>query len=70
MNDERIRQLLQQSIGGLPEPELRRDLWPAMRERIEQRTLRLSPFDWALIAAVIAMCMIFPESILAILYHL
>lgn len=70
MNDERVRQLLQQSIGSLGEAELRRDLWPAMRERIEQRTLRVSPFDWALIAAIIALCVIFPEAIFAILYHL
>lgn len=50
--------------------ELRRDLWPDMRRRLDQRTLRLSLFDWALIAAVAGWVIVFPESLAALLYHL
>jgi hypothetical protein len=50
--------------------ELKRDLWPDMRRRIDERTVRVSLFDWALIAAVAAWVIAFPEGALALLYHL
>jgi hypothetical protein len=58
--------------GAFPpdDVELKRDLWPEMRERIDQRTLRISAFDWALIAAVLASAVFFPQAMLAIVYHL
>ena len=34
--------------------ELKRDLWPDVRRRLNEQTLRVSRFDWALIAAVVA----------------
>lgn len=50
--------------------ELRRDLWPAMRERLQRPRIAITRFDWALIAAVIAAIAIFPQSVLTLLYHL
>ena len=50
--------------------ELKRDLWPDMRRRLDQRTTRISLLDWALIAAVVASVIVVPESALALLYHL
>ncbi len=50
--------------------DLKRDLWPDMRRRLETRTLRVSFFDWALIAAVMASVVVFPGAALAVLYHL
>ena len=50
--------------------ELKRDLWPDMRRRLDERTLRVSLFDWALIAAVMAWMIAFPEAAVALLYHL
>ena len=50
--------------------ELKRDLWPDMRRRLDEQTLRVSRFDWALIAAVVAAVALFPQSILPLLYHL
>jgi len=50
--------------------ELKRDLWPDMRRRLDERTIRVSLFDWALIAAVVACVLAFPEGTLALLYHL
>lgn len=69
MNEERLKELLR---GTFPDDdvELKRDLWPQMRQRLDQRTMRISAFDWALIAAVLAWSILFPEGMLAILYHL
>ena len=51
--------------------ELKRDLWPDMRRRLDQRpAVRIPPFDWALAAAVVAWAVAFPEGLLALLYHL
>ena len=50
--------------------QLRRDLWPQMRERLDERTIAVSRFDWALIAAVLIWIVIFPQSVIALLYHL
>ena len=50
--------------------ELKRDLWPEMRRRIDERTMRVSLFDWALIAAVAVWVIAFPEASVALLYHL
>ena len=49
--------------------ELRRDLWPAMQERM--RSARpITPLDWALIAAVLAAIALSPHNLLVLLYHL
>ena len=50
--------------------ELKRDLWPDMRRRLDQRTVRVPLFDWALAAAVLAWAVIFPEGLLVLLAHL
>ncbi len=52
------------------DPELKRDLWPDMRRRLDERTFRVSLFDWALAAAVLVWAIVFPEGLLALLYHL
>ena len=41
-----------------------------MRRRIDQKTMRVSLFDWALIAAVLAFVVLFPQGALALLYQL
>lgn len=50
--------------------ELKRDLWPDMMRRIDERAMRVSLIDWALIAAIVAWAVAFPEGALALLYHL
>ena len=50
--------------------ELRRDLWPQMRARLDERPVAFSRFDWALVAAVLIWIVIFPQSVIALLYHL
>lgn len=63
MDTNRLKQLR-------ADTELKRDLWPDMRRRLDERTLRVSLIDWALIAAILATVVAFPESALALLYHL
>jgi hypothetical protein len=70
MNDERIKELLNTAMGRVGQVELERDLWPDVRRKLDEQTMRVSPFDWALIAAVVAWMVVFPESLIAILYHL
>jgi len=67
MNEQ---QLLKTALPPVKELEPRRDLWPAMRHKIDEQTIRIPIWDWALIAAVLAWIAIFPKSALALLYHL
>lgn len=68
MTEERLKALLRQSIPP-DDSQLERDLWPSMQSRLERR-MRLSLFDWALVAAAIAWAVIFPNAALALIYHL
>jgi len=70
MNDDETKRLISSAIGSLQDVELKRDLWPDVRRRIDERTMRVSTFDWVLIAAVFASVVMFPEWLLALLYHL
>jgi hypothetical protein len=57
--------------GAVPpvDTNLRRDLWPRMHARL-QPAPRLSRLDWALAAAVLIWIVMFPQSVIALLYHL
>jgi len=70
---ERIRHLLKQTLaptGTQPRASLERDLWPAMRQRIEQRSIAVPWFDWALAVALVVSLALFPRAIPILLYHL
>jgi hypothetical protein len=64
------KKLLQQALPPQREAELRRDLWPAMLQRLDQHPVRVSWWDWALLAGAIALFCVFPGTIPALLYHL
>ncbi len=71
MNDDRVKELIRSALKPEEHTELRRDLWPEMREKIDRRqAMRVSALDWALIAAVLAWAVLFPQAALALLYHL
>ncbi len=70
MNDDRVKELLGRAMGRVDDVELKRNLWPDMRRRLDERTMRVSAFDWALIAAVIVWAVLFPQGAIALLYHL
>ena len=65
-----MNELLKSALPPVNDLELKLDLWPAMRTRIDERTIRVPIWDWALIAAVLAWVATFPQSALALLYHL
>jgi hypothetical protein len=69
-DEKEIRDLLRSAIAPLPEPELRRDLWPAMLRRLHEPPIRVPWWDWALLAATAAVFFFYPGMIPALLYHL
>lgn len=69
MNDDRIRDLLKQSLKPATQ-ELPRDLWPQMLRRLEERSTAVPWFDWALLAALLLWLALAPRTIPVLLYHL
>jgi hypothetical protein len=70
---DEFNDLREQLLGVLPairQPELRRDLWPEMRRRLEESHVRVPWFDWALLGVAGAAAIFFPALIPALLYHL
>jgi hypothetical protein len=68
---ERIDKLLKMTlspIGAGGEP--RRDLWPAMLNRLDARAATVPWFDWALLVAAAACLAISPGAIPVLFYHL
>ncbi|HEU0007082.1 MAG TPA: hypothetical protein VFS12_13945 [Terriglobia bacterium] len=69
-DDERIEKILREAIPPLAGAELRRDLWPLMRRRLEERSFTVSWRDWSLIVISLIWLVAFPEVIPALVYHL
>ncbi len=69
-NNEKIRAVLRRAIPPVTDRELKRDLWPQMLRRLEERPARVPWFDWALVAVVAIWLFFSPETILVLLYHL
>jgi hypothetical protein len=68
-----VEQLLKKSlppIGARAETELQHDLWPSMRERLDEPPAAVPWFDWALLAAVGTLLVFYPGAIPVLLYHL
>lgn len=66
---EKFQELLRSAVGPISD-ELKQDLWPRMLQRLDERTMRASWLDWALIALLPVWLSLFPEVILVLLYHL
>lgn len=72
MNDREFQELgkkLRDAIPPLRQPELSRDLWPAMLQKINEPLVRVPWFDWLLAALAAAVLISFPSAIPALLYH-
>jgi len=65
-----VKKLLKDALKPARDAELRRDLWPAMLQRLDEQPIRVPWWDWALLACVIVLFCIFPGTIPALLYHL
>jgi TRAP-type uncharacterized transport system fused permease subunit len=73
MNDREPKELgekLRDAIPSLRQPELSRDLWPAMLAKLDEPRVRVPWFDWLLAAIAAAVLIFFPGAIPALLYHL
>jgi hypothetical protein len=68
--DGALKELLKRAAGGPADRELKRDLWPEMLRRLERPPVRVPWWDWALAAALLLCLLLFPETILAVLYLL
>ncbi len=69
-NNEKIRGVLRRAIPPVADRELRRDLWPQMLRRLEERPAQVPWFDWALLAVPAIWFFFSPEAIPILLYHL
>lgn len=67
---EEIKRLLKKSLPAMGDAELRRDLWPAMQQRLAEASVHVAWWDWALLASAGVAMWLFPATIPALLYHL
>ena len=72
---DRMKSLLKSAMPPVDrEPEMDRDLWPAMSHRFNREDARSAAkvpwFDWALAGALLAFAAIAPRTIPVILYYL
>jgi hypothetical protein len=68
--DEALKALLQRAAPVRADRELKRDLWPKMRRRLERPRVHIPWGDWALAATLLLCLLLFPETIPALLYLL
>ena len=69
-HDKALKELLQRAAPGPADRELKRDLWPEMRGRLERPPVQVPWADWVLAATLILCLLLFPETIPAVLYLL
>jgi hypothetical protein len=48
----------------------RRDLWPAVLKKMDERSVHVPWFDWVLLAGLAAAVLLFPRVLPALLYHI
>ena len=68
-DDRQIREALKQSIPPV-DAELRRDLWPAVLRKLDERSTRVPWYDWVLIGVSVSVFVFFPQLILVFAYHM
>ena len=73
MNAQEFKELgekLRDAVPPLDQPELNRDLWPAVLKKMSDPRVRVPWFDWLLAALAATVLIFFPGAIPALLYHL
>jgi len=68
--DEALKELLQRAAPCPPDRELKRDLWPEMRQRLERSPVQIPWGDCAIAATLLLCLLLFPKTIPAVLYLL
>lgn len=67
---ERMKELLKQALPQVADAEPARDLWPAVRRRLDARHPAPPWFDWALAGGLVVFAGFAPASIPVLLYYL
>jgi hypothetical protein len=70
---ERMQQLLKRTVQPVADQanaELRHDLWPGMRKRLEAKPAAIPWFDWVLAGGVAMWLLFSPKVIPLLLYYL
>jgi hypothetical protein len=70
LSDEYVRELLKGAIPMPPAEAPHREIWPAVRRRIHDAPHPPLSVDYALIAAVVLLCLLRPSVIGFLLLHL
>lgn len=65
-----LHKLLKEVLPPVSNPELQRDLWPAMLRRMGARHPRADWLDWLLLAGLGVSACLFPSVVAALLYHI
>ena len=68
--EDRMKQLLKQTMPPVDSAQPERDLWPAMLQRLDARPAAPPWFDWALAGGLAVFAVVFPASIPVFLYYL
>jgi len=68
-NEQEVREILRSTVPRA-RTELRRDLWPEMLRRLDERPRRVAWIDWALVATIAGLLLLFPKAIPVLMYHL
>jgi hypothetical protein len=70
LDDKQFKELIKAAIGPMGEQGPARDLWPAMLRKLDEPRIRFSWFDWVLAALAVLLCILVPEALPGLLYHL
>lgn len=66
---EQVRSLLKKVFPPV-DPAPRRDLWPALLRRLDERGAATPWYDWAVAAVLLGLLVAFPKFIPVLFYHL
>jgi hypothetical protein len=67
--DQEIRSLLKKAFPPV-DPVPKRDLWPAVLRRLDERGAATPWYDWAMAAVLAGLLVAFPQFIPVLFYHL
>jgi len=70
LTDERVHELLKSAMPGAAADAPAVDLWPSVRSAIDRAPNPVHAVDYALIALVVAVCLLRPSLIEILLLHL
>jgi hypothetical protein len=68
-DDRDLREFLKRGLAPM-DSEPRRDLWPHVLRRLDERSARVPWLDWALLGTLALWLLLNPRAIPMLLYHL